>query len=31
MCTNDNELLTDMPVPSAFFRLAIPAVAAQLI
>ena len=31
MCTNDNELLADMPVPSAFFRLAIPAVVAQLI
>ena len=31
MCTKDNELLADMPVPGAFFRLAIPAVAAQLI
>ncbi len=31
MCTNNNELLADMPVLSAFFRLAIPAVAAQLI
>lgn len=28
---NDNELLADMPVSSAFFRLAIPAVAAQII
>lgn len=28
---NDNELLVDMPVSSAFFRLAIPAVAAQII
>ena len=28
---NDNDLLADMPVWSAFFRLAIPAVAAQLI
>ena len=28
---NDNNLLADMPVPSAFFKLAIPAIAAQLI
>lgn len=28
---NDNEMLADMPVSSAFFRLAIPAVAAQII
>ena len=28
---NDNDLLADMPVWNAFFRLAIPAVAAQLI
>ena len=27
----NNNLLTDMPVPSAFFKLAIPAIAAQLI
>ncbi len=28
---NENELLADMPIPKAFFRLALPAVAAQLI
>ena len=28
---NDNDLLADMPVPTAFFKLAIPAIAAQLI
>lgn len=28
---NDDNLLADMPVPSAFFKLAIPAIAAQLI
>ena len=28
---NDTDLLADMPVPGAFFKLAIPAVAAQLI
>lgn len=28
---NDNELLAAMPVRKAFFRLALPAVAAQLI
>ena len=28
---NDNNLLADMPVPRAFFKLAIPAIAAQLI
>ena len=28
---NDNDLLADMPVSSAFFKLAIPAVATQLI
>ena len=28
---NDNDLLADMPVPAAFFKLAIPAIAAQLI
>lgn len=28
---NDNELLVAMPVPKAFFRLVLPAVAAQLI
>ena len=28
---NDSNLLADMPVPSAFFKLAIPAIAAQLI
>lgn len=28
---NENELLADMSIPKAFFRLALPAVAAQLI
>lgn len=28
---NNNNLLIDMPVPSAFFKLAIPAIATQLI
>ena len=28
---NDNDLLADMPVSTAFFKLAIPAIAAQLI
>lgn len=28
---DDNELLADIPVPAAFLRLAVPAVAAQLI